>query len=245
MFGITKALLQGALGGGGGFNPASLFVGGKAGLFYNTADLSSLFSDRSLTPSTPASVDGVVGTRKDLSGNGKHQVAPSDDARPTLRTDGAGHYWLEYDNINDNLVAASVALADSFALFQGVSALASTSSLLSSDSSNSPSVGALVSGDGSAPSSVAVTAYNVDSSPATATRAALFTAISSVNGVTPHLFEARTASLSTMTSFRTGFYPFGFAGFRRDYGALLISESDLGVSESDVRTWFFQKMGLP
>jgi hypothetical protein len=102
-----------------------------------------------------------------------------------------------------------------------------------------------VSGDGSAPSSVAVSSYNVDGNAVASTRGALFTAIASASGVTPHLYEARGASLSTVGSFRTGFYPFGFAGFRRDYGALAISEADLGSSEADVRSWFYAQMGLP
>lgn len=74
----------------------SLFQDGAvAGGLYNISDLTSLYEDRSATPSTPASVDGVVGTVLDLSGNDKHFIAPTDGARATLRESG-GYYYLDF-----------------------------------------------------------------------------------------------------------------------------------------------------
>ena len=52
---------------------------------YDISQLDTLFLDRSATPSTPASIDGVVGTILDLSGNANHLVAADDDYRPILR----------------------------------------------------------------------------------------------------------------------------------------------------------------
>lgn len=69
-------------------------------VLYDISDLSTLFSDRSATPSTPASVDGVVGTVLDLSGNGNHLVFPSDAARPILRQSDI-YYYLELDGVDD------------------------------------------------------------------------------------------------------------------------------------------------
>lgn len=75
-------------------------------VLYDISQLSSLYADRSATPSTPASVDGVVGTILDLSGNGNHAIAHSDAARPILRQSG-NYYYLEPDGVNDGLVVQS------------------------------------------------------------------------------------------------------------------------------------------
>lgn len=73
-----------------------LFQSGAVdGALYDISQLNTLFSDRSATPSTPASVDGVVGTILDMSGNDNHMIAPSDGARATLRQSG-DYYYLEF-----------------------------------------------------------------------------------------------------------------------------------------------------
>ena len=74
--------------------------------FWDVSVLSTLFSDRSATPGTPAVVDGVVGTIKDLGPTGAHLIAPADAARGILRTDGAGKYWIETDGVDDRYVTS-------------------------------------------------------------------------------------------------------------------------------------------
>lgn len=74
--------------------------------FWDVSVLSTLFSDRSATPGTPAVVDGVVGTIKDLGPTGAHLIAPADAARGVLRTDGAGKYWIETDGVDDRYVTS-------------------------------------------------------------------------------------------------------------------------------------------
>src|SRR5690606_34059523 len=70
---------------------------------YDISDLSSLFVERTgASASTPASIDGVVGTVLDLSGNGYHLTASSDAARPLLRQSG-GLYSVEFDGTDDSL----------------------------------------------------------------------------------------------------------------------------------------------
>ena len=233
----------GSLAGGASFDPASLFAGGKLGVFYDTATLASLFQDRSLTPTTPAVVDGVVGTRKDLSGNNNHQLAPSDAARPILRT-SAGKYWLEFDNIDDIITSnGSIALIGlSGAVFFGAGANNSGSTVLCHRAGASPFLGALTSGDDSAGSGFAATCF-VDAVSTVNTRAALFSAIASASGVAPHLFEARNTNLTTFLNISTGLYG-GFENLKRDYGLLAIAEADLGANEAALRTWFGQLMGL-
>ena len=66
---------------------------------FDLAETDTLFADRSATPSTPASVDGVLGTVLDL-GSGAPLIAPSDAERAILRSSGGVNY-IEYDLVND------------------------------------------------------------------------------------------------------------------------------------------------
>lgn len=54
---------------------------------------------------TLSSIDGVVGTLRDRSGNAYHLNAATDAARPILRNSGA-LYWLEFDGTDDAMRAA-------------------------------------------------------------------------------------------------------------------------------------------
>jgi hypothetical protein len=72
---------------------------------WDISDLSSLFQERTGGGSTPAVVDGVVGTVRDLSRNGRHFAEPSDAARPILRQDG-DLYYLEFDGTDDKLLVS-------------------------------------------------------------------------------------------------------------------------------------------
>lgn len=94
--------------GGPGF-PSSLFAGGTPGGLWDISVLSSLYVERTGGGTTPASVDGVVGTIRDLSGNGNHMIAPSDGARAVLRQSG-GISYLEADGVDDRY-ATSQALS--------------------------------------------------------------------------------------------------------------------------------------
>jgi hypothetical protein len=231
------------------FDPASMFAGGKAGIFYNTAQLDSLFQDRSLTPATPAVVDGPVGTRKDLSGNGNHQIAAADSRRPLLRTSG-GLYWLEYDGVDDYLSANSaLTTGANTAMFFGCSHTSSVNSVTLCGSFSDPFVYTLVlqSGNGGPPFDGSGTpTLNVDGAAIGTTKADVFTALASASGATPHLAESRNTAANSGTGYAhltTGFYP-SFGGLVRDYGLVCISEADLGTNQAALRTWFGQRMGI-
>lgn len=88
-------------GGGGDFNPASLF-GGAQGAYYDPSDLASMWQDSART--VPAVVDQPVGAIDDRSGNGNHAVQATTAAKPILRQSGA-LYWLEFDGVDDKLTA--------------------------------------------------------------------------------------------------------------------------------------------
>jgi hypothetical protein len=94
-------------GGGEGFDPLSL----SPHLWLDPSDLTTLFQERTgASATTPSVIDGVVGTMLDKSGNGLHVVAPTDAARPILRSAG-GLYWLEFDGVDDVLSVASINLS--------------------------------------------------------------------------------------------------------------------------------------
>lgn len=76
------------------FSPGSIFAGGVGGYLFNVQNLASLFSD--IAGTTPAVLNGPVGKMLDLSGNGNHAVAPSDNQRPYLRRKPDGRYFLDF-----------------------------------------------------------------------------------------------------------------------------------------------------
>jgi hypothetical protein len=126
MLGLSLSLsMTGVLGGGGGGAPEptlfeeveALFAGGTVnGGLYDISNLSTLFVERTgAAATTPASIDGPVGTVLDLSGNGCHRVAPSDAARAILRQDATGIY-LEYAADGDCYQASSFVLSNRFYL---------------------------------------------------------------------------------------------------------------------------------
>lgn len=82
------------------FTPARLFRG-VAGLWYLPANLASMFQDSAGT--IPAAINSPVGKILDLSGNGIHATQSTDSQRPTLKQDGAGRCYLEFDGLSQFL----------------------------------------------------------------------------------------------------------------------------------------------
>ena len=78
--------------------------GGLYGLPYEPGV--DLYVERT-SPATLAGVGDPVGTVIDKSGNGRHLVAPSDAARPTLAVDARGFHYLSFDGVNDAHTSAS------------------------------------------------------------------------------------------------------------------------------------------
>lgn len=102
---LRRLQSQAAYGGTAVWTPLNLFSGGLVGAYYQVSDLSTLYVERS-SPSTLSSVDGVVGTIMDKSGNGFHMIAASDAGRPILRQSGS-FYYLEVDGVDDWMMPAS------------------------------------------------------------------------------------------------------------------------------------------
>ena len=98
-------------------NPATLFSG-ASGAWYDPSDLTTVWQDSGRT--TPAVVGDPVGCIDDKSGAGLHMTQATAAARPTLRQDAGGFYYLERDGSDDYMhSAASVALALGFTIAYG------------------------------------------------------------------------------------------------------------------------------
>lgn len=189
---------------------------------YDISRLDTLFADRSATPSTPASVDGVVGTVLDISGNGCHAIAPNDASRAILRQSGS-LYYLEFDGVNDgyNFSNDLIGLTNTSFTAAGVTTLDSSPSLLLSAGGvggvGTPLV--LIAQDGSSAgcNSPSVTETRVNGvSIGTQTRAALYAAITTGNpsimsalGLTTDIISPALSGYST--SFRWDMDLFGVA----------------------------------
>lgn len=90
------------------FSPRALFANGELGAWFDPSDLSTMFQDVAAT--IPAAVGAPVGRIDDRSGRGNHAGQPAAAARPVLRQDGQGRYYLEFDGVDDRLVTAGFAL---------------------------------------------------------------------------------------------------------------------------------------
>jgi hypothetical protein len=85
------------------FTPALLFAGGEQGVWYDPADLATMTQDSAGT--MPAALDAPVGRVLDKSGRGNHAVQANAAARPMLRRDEGGRWYLQFDGTDDLLRA--------------------------------------------------------------------------------------------------------------------------------------------
>ena len=89
------------------FTPLALFRNSEQGAWYDPSDFSSMFQDSAGT--TPVTAVGQpVGRINDKSGNGNHASQATAAARPVLRQDGGGKYYLEFDGVDDGLGTAAI-----------------------------------------------------------------------------------------------------------------------------------------
>lgn len=92
---------------GGAFSPLSLFAASEQGAWFDPSDFSSMFQDSAGTTPVTA-VEQPVGRINDKSGNGNHATQATAAARPILRQDGGGNYYLETDGIDDFLPSTTL-----------------------------------------------------------------------------------------------------------------------------------------
>lgn len=87
-------------GGGGGFNPASLFANGEEGALYLPGP-NTCFTDTAGT--TAAGVGDPVARINDSSGNGNNATQATTAARPTLQQTAGGLWYLSRDPTDDGI----------------------------------------------------------------------------------------------------------------------------------------------
>lgn len=102
--------LSGRMAGGGApaFDPASLFASGEEGAWFEPSDLSTLFQNSDGT--TAVSVGDPVGYIANKSGNGNHATQATAAARPTLQQTAGGLYYLDFDGVDDWLLATAIGI---------------------------------------------------------------------------------------------------------------------------------------
>ncbi len=96
----------GAGGGGVSFTPASLFVGGEQGAWYDPSDLSTMFQDEAGTIPVTASGQAVARIN-DKSGRGNNAIQATVSSRPIYQT-ASGKHWLEFDGVDDSINSGAV-----------------------------------------------------------------------------------------------------------------------------------------
>ena len=84
------------------FTPAALFAHGELGMWIDPSDLGTMFQDMEGT--IPAAVGMTVGRINDKSGRNYNLGQATASARPVLRQDAGGRYYLEFDGVNDRLI---------------------------------------------------------------------------------------------------------------------------------------------
>ena len=100
-----------------GFSPADLFTSGEAGAWY---DIHPDYCFQDAARTTAAAVGDPVGGVTDRSGNGLHASQSVSADRPTLRQDGSGNYYLEFDGVGDALSLGTFARPDPFWSVYGI-----------------------------------------------------------------------------------------------------------------------------
>lgn len=90
------------------FSPRGLFANGEQGSWFDPSDLPTMFQD--LGGTVPAAVGTAVARINDKSGRGNHAGQATASARPVLRQDAGGRFYLEFDGVDDRLLTAGFAL---------------------------------------------------------------------------------------------------------------------------------------
>ena len=89
------------------FSPLNLFSNSEQGAWYDPSDFSTMFQDSAGTIPVTA-VEQPVGLIRDKSGRGNHASQSTAAARPMLRQEAGGQYYLDFDGTDDTLVGPAI-----------------------------------------------------------------------------------------------------------------------------------------
>ena len=235
-----------ALAGGGAepaFDPATLFTGGKKGIWIKPRDWSTLFQSSSGTTAVTAATD-PVGYATDLSGNGKHFTQSTATSRPLAIT-VVGRNAIDLDGTDDKLVSGSVSVSTwvSMDFFMAVY-VDSASTLMFANNGGSNYFGVAQNGSALAASAASGSPiYKVNGAAVlggtAATRDQVYDAMSFGQWV---IFEANGLGLSIWTTLEFGAY----SGFQINgkIAELILCESVSDAARAQVRTYMGAAVGL-
>ena len=107
-FGLGRAIGSAMAGGGAepAFDPATLFTGGKKGIWIKPRDWSTLRQSYLGTGAVTVATD-PVGYAADQSGNAKHMVNANAPGRPLAITVGSVNA-IDFDGVDDKLISGAV-----------------------------------------------------------------------------------------------------------------------------------------
>jgi len=103
------------------WTPLDLYRAGEQGVWYDPSDFSTMFQDFESTVPVTA-VGQSVARIMDKSGNGRSAAMDISSRRPKLQQDGAGHYYLDFDGVDDYMYTNAINLSatDKMTLWAGV-----------------------------------------------------------------------------------------------------------------------------
>jgi len=125
-----------------GFSPTSLFAASEQGAWYDPSDFASMFQDSAGT--TPVTAVGqVVGRINDKSGRGNHALQATTAAKPIVRQDAGGKYYLELDGVDDTVASVTGDLSGSnkLTVWAGARLTAGTATIIANEAGGAASPG--------------------------------------------------------------------------------------------------------
>lgn len=104
---------------GARWNPRDGLIGSDQGIWLDPSDLSTMYVESGASPATltPATLNGPVGRILDKSGRGNHAYSSTDAARPTLRIDANGCYYLLFNGTSSCLQTSTINFTNTDKMF--------------------------------------------------------------------------------------------------------------------------------
>ena len=243
---VVRATAGSAIAGGGSespFDPATLYTGGKRGIWIKPRDWTTLRQSYLGTTNVTAATD-PVGYAADQSGRGNHMVNASAPGRPLAATVGSVN-CIDFDGTDDALAtsgtSAGFITGMDYFLVVYIDALASVAFAYNDIGGG---FGVAVNGSASsAVSSAGSPSYKINgvSVPGGtgATRDQLYDALSSGGWI---IVEANAATLTAWPNFRIG----GLAGFQINgkVAEMILCESVDDATRARIRTYLGSHVGL-
>ena len=230
-----------------GFYPATLYVSGQAGLWYEPSTISTLYQDNAGTTAVTASGQ-QVGKESDKSGRANHAFQATGPSRPTY-TVVSSIPFLAYDGVDDGIATAGFAtgtLTADMDCFIAIKRTAATSGVPASiaESAVNNLFGFFNPGSGISATfgsgSPTYAVNGVDVAGGTATTAGQLEAVMPINNWL--ILETRNVSLSAYDKFCISSYP--TLRVTGQIGSVILCPAQSTASRNSIRTYMGNQVGL-